>query len=210
MMRPSASVRRSEFSSAAAKPSASVKMRSISASPRSSIDTTSYLGKRAMLLGLADQDAVETIDLAEFYEHPLTLGRRDVLADEVRANRHLALAAIDQHRELNRFGAAQIGNCAERRAHRAAGVEHVIDKNDAFAVERERDVAAEQTWIAGRALLVIAIRGNIEGADGNLGQPNLLEREDEAFGECRTAPDNPNQHEVGRTGIALGDFMREA
>src|SRR5579872_694714 len=157
MMRPSATVSRSEFSSAAPKPSASVKMRSISAIPRSSIDTTSYLGKRAMLFRFANQHSVEAIDLAHLHEHALTLRRRNVLADVVRANRHLALAAIDEHRELNRFGPAQIGYRAERRAHRAAGIEHVIDEDDAFAIERKCDVASEQARIAERTLLVVAI-----------------------------------------------------
>src|SRR5580704_10615499 len=141
MMRPSAMVRRSEFSSAAENPSASVKMRSISASPRSSIETTSYLGNLAMLLRFANQHAVETVDFGKFHEHTLTLGGRDILADVVRANRNLALAAIDQHRELNRFGPAQIGYRAERGAHGAAGVKHIVDEHDAFAVERKRNVA---------------------------------------------------------------------
>src|SRR5271163_1094993 len=173
MMRPSATVSRSAFSSAVAKPSASVKMRSISASPRSSIDTTSYFGSRAMLPRFAYQHAVEAIDLAQLDVNPLTLGSRNVLADIVRANRHLALSAIDQHRELNRFGAAQIGNRTECRPHGAAGVEDIVDENNALAVERERDVASDETWVAGCALLVIAVGGNIEGTDRHVRHPDL-------------------------------------
>src|ERR1700722_19599664 len=149
MMRPSATVSRSEFSNAPAKPSASVKMRSISAIPRSSIDTTSYLGKRAMLFRVANQHSVEAIDLAQFDEYALTLWGGNVLAHVVGANRHLALAAIDEHRELNRFAPAEIGYRAECRTHGAAGIKHVIDEDDPFAVERKCDVASDQSRIAG-------------------------------------------------------------
>src|SRR5271168_233805 len=106
MMRPSATVSRSPLSSAVANPSASEKIRSISAIPRSSIDTTSNFGSRAMLFRFAYEHSVEAIDFAQLDVHTLTLRGRNILANIVRANRNLALATIDQHRELNRFRAA--------------------------------------------------------------------------------------------------------
>src|SRR5579871_1974162 len=194
MMRPSATVSRSPLSSAVANPSASVKMRSISARPRSSMETTSNFGSRAMLLRFAYEDAVEAVHLAQLDVNPLTFRGRNILADVVRANRHLALAAIDQHRELNRFGAAQIGNRAKRRAHRAAGVEHIIDEDDAFAIERKRDVATDETRVAGRAFFIIAVRGNIEGAGRDIGHPHFAQRFEQAFGKRSTAAHDANEH----------------
>ena len=36
--------------------------------------------------------------------NPFRHGGRNILADEIRFDRQLAMAAIDQHRQLNRFG----------------------------------------------------------------------------------------------------------
>src|SRR5208283_4309431 len=209
MMSPSATVSRSDFSSAVEKPSASVKMRSISAIPRSSIETTSNFGSLAMLLRFAYQDPVETIDFAQLDVNALALGGWNILADEIGANWHLALAAIDQHRELNRFGTAEIRYRTEGGTHGAPGVEHIIDEDHALAIERERDVAPDEARIARRALLVVAIGRDIEGADRDVRHADLAQRFDETLGQCRAATHDADEHQVIRTGITLGDLMGE-
>ena len=154
------------------KQSASSKIRSISTVVRSSIETMSYFSEPCHRAQAAAPRLAPPITTAST---PSISARRtytrwprgacDIVADVVGANRQFALAAIDQHRELNRFGPSEIGQRVERRAHRAPGVEHVVDQHDAGAVERERDVAADQARVARRAAPVVAIRRNVERAD---------------------------------------------
>src|ERR1700730_4895390 len=110
MMRPAAVVQGVSVARPSRKESASLKMRSISSISRSSIETMSYFGRRAIELRLAsaDHDRVDAVNFMEAHMHPLIGLRDDILADVVRADRQFALSAIDQHRELNRIGAAEI------------------------------------------------------------------------------------------------------
>ena len=55
---------------------------------------------------------------------------RQVLAHEVGPDRQLAVAAVDEDRELHRAGPAELVERVERGAHRATGVEHVVDEHD--------------------------------------------------------------------------------
>ncbi len=61
--------------------------------------------------------------------------RGHLLAHDVGLDRELAAAAIDQHAEQDAARAAEVGALVERRAHGAAGVEHVVHDHDGLAVE---------------------------------------------------------------------------
>ena len=61
-----------------------------------------------------------------------------VLADEVGADRQLAVAAVDEHGELHGAGPAVLGDGVEGGAHGAAGEQHVVDEHDGGAVEVDR------------------------------------------------------------------------
>ena len=50
------------------------------------------------------------------------------------------MASVDQDGELNDLGTTEIHDGIKRRADGAARVENVVHKNDAFAVDVERDV----------------------------------------------------------------------
>ena len=56
--------------------------------------------------------------------------RRQVLADEVGPDRQLAVAPVDEHRELHRAGPTELGERVERGADRPPGEEHVVDEDD--------------------------------------------------------------------------------
>ena len=66
---------------------------------------------------------------------------RDARADVRRLDRQLAAAAVDQHRELDRRGPAEVEQLVDRRAHAAAGVEHVVDQHDRRAVRRRTAIS---------------------------------------------------------------------
>src|SRR3954452_14534093 len=93
---------------------------------RSSIDSrclmTACLG-RSSLHDLAEVDAV-VVDV-----HDLVAPGGQVLADVVRADRQLTVAAIDHDRELHGAGAAERRERVERGADRPAGEEHVVDQH---------------------------------------------------------------------------------
>src|SRR6185437_2986452 len=59
-------------------------------------------------LAVAEDHRVDAVDLVETDIDALTGGRLDIAPAVIRANRHLALAAINQHGELNRGGTAEI------------------------------------------------------------------------------------------------------
>ena len=88
-------------------------------------------------LGEADRDLVAAVDLLDVDVHALVGGGRQVLADVVGPDRQLAVAAVDQHRQLHPRRAAVVEEHVDRRADGAAGVEHVVDDHDRAVVDRE-------------------------------------------------------------------------
>ena len=90
----------------------------------------------------AIDDAVLAVDLAQQHLDRFAARGRDVLADEVGADRQLAVAAVDQHRELDRARAAEVHERVERRAHGAAGEEHVVDQHHVPALDGEGHLGA--------------------------------------------------------------------
>ena len=76
-------------------------------------------------------------DLHAVGTHPHVLGAtgREVLADEVGADRQLPVAAVDEHGELHGARPAVLGDGVEGGAHGAAGVQHVVDEHHGGVVE---------------------------------------------------------------------------
>ena len=58
-----------------------------------------------------------------------------VLADEVGADRQLAVPAVDQHGQLHGARPAEVAQRVERGAHRPAGEEDVVDEDDEPVVD---------------------------------------------------------------------------
>lgn len=72
-------------------------------------------------------------------EHERRVGRHvERAAGEACGDRQLAAATIGEHRELDRGRTAVVEQLVERGAHGAPGVQHVVDKHDARAVDVER------------------------------------------------------------------------
>src|SRR5437870_12435207 len=65
-----------------------------------------------------DHDLVHAVRLGEPDLHLLAARGGDVLADVVGADRELAVAAVDQHRELDRLRPAEVDERVHRRADR--------------------------------------------------------------------------------------------
>ena len=110
-------------------------------------------------------DLVHAVGLGEVHLDLLAARGRHVLAHEVGADRQLAVPAVDQDGELHAAGPAEVAQRVQRRAHRAAGEEDVVDEDDQPAVDAgvgqlrglQRPDAAQPE--------VVAVEGDVDGAD---------------------------------------------
>src|SRR5262245_51920425 len=69
-----------------------------------------------LVLRCDEQDAVELVDLEQLHLDVLAAGRGQVLADVVRPDRQLAVAAVDEHRKLDARGAPELEQRLDRGA----------------------------------------------------------------------------------------------
>jgi len=72
--------------------------------------------------------------LGEQHVDGFAQGRRDVLADVVRPDRQLAVAAVDQDGQLHGPGPAEVGEGVQGRPHRPPGEQDVVDEHDEPAI----------------------------------------------------------------------------
>src|SRR5436305_13542660 len=77
-------------------------------------------------------DLVDLVDLDELHLNALVAVGRQVLANVVRADRQLAVAAVGQHGELHARGAAVVEERLDCGANRAARVEDVVDGHGGY------------------------------------------------------------------------------
>src|SRR4051795_3147341 len=89
-----------------------------------------------VLLG-HEQDAIDLVYLDELDLDALVAGGGQVLADVVRTDRELAVAAVGEDGQLHALRAAVAEERVDRRADRAAGVEDVVDEHHRHPLERE-------------------------------------------------------------------------
>ena len=122
-----------------------------------------FIGRSGSAL---DDHGVLVVDAGEVDPHPLDQRGREVLADEVGADRQLAVAAVDQDREPDRPRPADVVQRVERGADGAAGEQHVVDQHDDLAVDAA--VAGSGSGSSVRAGLqpqVVAVHRHVERAD---------------------------------------------
>ena len=93
-------------------------IRSMSARSRSSIESRCLIAAPPRVVG--DRHLVDAVDLLEADVDALVARGRQVLADVVGADRQLAVAAVDEHRELDALGAPVVEQRVDRGPDRAA------------------------------------------------------------------------------------------
>src|SRR5262249_51212817 len=127
------------------------------------------------LLGLADEDdPVDLVDLEQLQLDALAARRGQVLADVVGPDRQLAVSAVGEHGELDPGRSAVLEERVDRGAHRAAGVEDVVDEDHSAVLEVEVELRVADDWLAPawRAPLahvdVVAVEGDVELAEVEL------------------------------------------
>ena len=101
---------------------------------------------------------------------------------------------VGQHREAHRARAAEVEELVQRRAYRAAGVQHVVHQDDFAAVDRERDLAAARFAVQADAPEVVAVQRDREHAQGC----GDAERAMQPLGDPDPARVQADQRRIGR------------
>src|SRR4029077_11768429 len=79
-----------------------------------------------LLSPLENPDLVGAVGLLEHHLDDLAVGRRDALADVVRLDRKLAVAAVVEDREPDRAGPAEVDDAVEGGSDGPSGIEDVV------------------------------------------------------------------------------------
>src|SRR5688572_11091302 len=103
--------------------------------------------------------------LLEAHVDDLVLRSGDVLANIVGADGQLAVAAIDEHRQLDQARAPEIDERIEGGAHRTAGIEDVIDEDEDSPRDVEVDVGGANDGLGADGGEVVAIESDVELPD---------------------------------------------
>src|SRR5258706_666433 len=138
----------------------------------------------------------------------LVLGRGDCLAYEIRLNGQLAMAAVDEHGELDGLGAAEVDELVEGGAHGAAGVEDVVAEHDDAVVERARQVGALHLRLGGDGGQVVAVERDVEDADRDLLPFHSLDLGGDLLGHGDAAGADADQEKAGEVAVRLDDLAR--
>src|SRR4030095_9285261 len=96
--------------------------------------------------------------------------RGQLRAAVVGFDRQLAMAAIDEDHQLNGARAAELDERIERGPNRPAGVEHIVDEQNAFLVDRKWNLGSPDEWLRthGMAHEIVTIERDVECAGRDL------------------------------------------
>src|SRR6266545_1537892 len=103
------------------------------------------------------------------------------------------LAAVGDDGQLHALGSAEVEQRLDRGANRAAGVEDVVDEDARAAFEGEvepgrTDERLRVQWcLAAAHLDVVAVEGDVDGAERDLDATELLDQAAQALRERDTA-----------------------
>ena len=175
---------------------------------------TSWIG-HWLLLG-DEQDAVDLVDLDQLDLDALAPRGRQVLADVVGADRQLAVAAVGDDGELDAVGAAVVEERLDRGADRAAGVEDVVDEDAGAALEREVELRRAderlrvERRLAAAHLDVVAVEGDVDGAEVDLDAAELLDQPAQPLRERDAARVDADERDRVEVGVRLDDLVGDA
>lgn len=100
--------------------------------------------------------------------------RGNVLADKVRRDGELAVAAVNEDSQLNAVRTAQVHDGVESGANGTARIQDVVHQHDALAVDAKGNVGGvDRGSEIGR--IVIAVEADVEAAERNVDALDLLD-----------------------------------
>ena len=136
-------------------------------------------------------------------------GRRHVLADKIRADWQLPVAAVDEYGELDGLRTAHVDDGIESSANRAARVEHIVDEHDGLARDVDRQLRLMDNRLIRKGGKVIAVERNVENADRRLLSLDMLDIRRDALGDRNTARADADDDDVIDALVAFYDFVRD-
>jgi len=136
-------------------------------------------------------------------------GGRDVLADEIGADRKLPMPAVDQDREAYGAGTPVVDERVHRGADGAAGEEHIVDEHDHAAVDRERDLRLAHHRRVADPCQVVAVESDVDRAERDIDTLIRADRRPNARREGVAARADTDDREKGEVTVALDDLVRD-
>ena len=161
------------------------------------------------LHGGGDRHLVDLVQLLDPHVHPLLARGRQVLADIVGANRELAVATVDEHRELHPLGTPVVEQGVDRRPHGAAGEQDVVHEHHGAPVEVEVEVRGmDHRPGAGLAVVdVVAVERDVEVAERHLEPGQLADQRMQPLAQDGAAGVDADQRETIGTRVLLDDLV---
>ena len=162
--------------------------------------------------GLRIDYAFGTVGFHQADRNRLVAGGRQVLADEVRADRQFPVATIAEHRKLDARRPAVIEERVDRGPDGAAGEKDVVDQDYGAVFEREVEPGRVDHRLAvNRAgLQIVSVEGDVDLADRNLDSSQFEEQALQAFGETTPRVWMPTTATIRDVGVLLDDLVRYA
>jgi hypothetical protein len=116
-----------------------------------------------------------------------------------------------ENREPDGLRAPEVDEGVHRGADRPAGEQHVVDQQDAAAVDRERDVGALHLGVLQAAVKIVAVERDVDDAEGDL-RPvlDVLDRLAQALRQVDAARADADQRQLLGALVALEDLVRDA
>jgi len=143
-------------------------------------------------------------------DHAIARVDRELLPDDIRVDRELATAAIDEHRERYVRRAAEVGQLVECGAHGAPRVQHVVDDHHSLPVEIPGKIGGADDGTRADGLQIVAIERDVEGAARDGDVLALLNRADDAVRELHSAALDADDDQIGGAVVQLDDLFGHA
>jgi hypothetical protein len=159
------------------------------------------------LFALDYNDSLLFVVIRQHNLYDLAGGCLQVLAYILSLNRQFAMSPVDQHRELDAPGPAEINELVQRRANGSACVEHVIDKHYSAVGDIGGYIGAIDDRTRSDCREIIAIKRDVELAGWRTRTFELGDLLGDSFGERDAASPDADEKQVGGTAIAL-DYLR--
>jgi hypothetical protein len=125
-------------------------------------------------------------------------------------NRKLASTAIDEHRQRYLCRPAKIGELVERRAHRAARIEHVVDDHDVLAIQIPWQIGGADHGSRSDSLEIISVERDVERTLRNEDAFAGIDHSNQLVGKLYPTPLNSDEDQVVRSAIELNYLDRHS
>ena len=171
-------------------------------------------GRKTFRAGLFDaideDDAFFIVDFLKTDLDDFGIAGLDGAANVLRFDGHFAVAAIDQDAERNALRTTEIKESIHGGADGASGIKNVIDEDEVHAVYAERDMGGLQNGLRGDLGQIIAIEGDVEGADGNIDAINATHGPCNALREGHAAATDSDEGEISSASAFFDNLVSKA